>query len=57
MQYSIVVCVNLNSLIEARHVHGIETGDKAACVREVGSLFAYLLHTNDLSLSSTLMNT
>ena len=37
--------VNLNSLIDARHNHGIETGDKATCVKEVGALVGFLLHT------------
>ena len=36
--------VNLNSLIDARHNHGIDTGDKAIYVREIGALVGYLLH-------------
>ena len=35
-------------LIEARHSHGINTGDKVACVRKIVPLFAYLNHTNAL---------
>ena len=39
------LAVNLNSLIDTRHNHGIETGDKATCVKEVGALVGFLLHT------------
>ena len=33
------------SLIDIRHNNGIDTGDKAICVREVGALVGFLLHT------------
>ena len=39
------LAVNLNSLIDARHNHGIDTGDKATWVREIGAMVGYLLHT------------
>ena len=35
----------MNSLIDARHSHVLNTGDKAGCVREIGALFRYLPHT------------
>ena len=38
--------VSVNSLIDARHNHGINTGDKADYVREIGAWIGYLLHTN-----------
>ena len=37
--------VNLNSLIDVRHNHGLDTGDKAPYVREIGALVGYLIHT------------
>ena len=37
--------VNLNRLIDARHNHGLDTGDKATFVKEIGALVGYLLHT------------
>ena len=36
----------LVGLIEAKHVHGIDTGDNIANVQDVASLSAYLNHTN-----------
>ena len=49
--------VNLNSLIDARHNHGIDTGDKAIYVREIGALVGYFYSTHSLlSLSATLMS-
>ena len=38
--------VSLNSLIDARYNHGLNTGDKADYVREIGALIGYLLHTH-----------
>ena len=37
--------VNLNRLIDARHNHGLDTGDKATYVNEIDALVGYLLHT------------
>ena len=37
--------VNLNSLIDACHNHGIDTGDKAIFAKEIGALVGDLLHT------------
>ena len=36
--------VHLNSLIDARHNHGLNTDDEAGYVREIGALVGYLLH-------------
>ena len=44
--YIHLLVVNLNSLIDARHSHGLQTGDKADYVREIGALIGYLLHIN-----------
>ena len=35
----------MNSLIDARHNHGLNTDDKAGYVKEVGALIGHLLHT------------
>ena len=37
--------VNLNSLIDVLHNHGLDTGDKAPYVWEICALVGYLLHT------------
>ena len=44
--------VNLNSLIDARHNHGLDNGDKAPYVREMGALVEYLFILSLLSLST-----
>ena len=41
--------VNLNSLIDARHKHGLNTGDKSGYVRDIGALIGFLLHTQSPS--------
>lgn len=41
-----LLCISLNSLIEGRHFHGLNTADKAEHVIKIGSLFGFLLHTN-----------
>ena len=41
-----LLCITLNSLIEARHIHGLPTADKAEHVTKIGSMFGFLLHTN-----------
>ena len=41
-----LLCIALNSLIEARHIHGLPTADKAEHATKIGSIVGFLLHTN-----------
>ena len=41
-----VLVVNVNSLIDARHNHGLNTGDTAEYVRKMCALVGYFLHKN-----------